>query len=423
MRFAGKLSHQLLILIVFIFAVVLLMLGIVLPQVVLPIIEKNIYNYLREPLEFVQSDIDEDLITTEIAYLYQIGDTVAYSDNIHDIIPFRDVNEIMTRITKDYGKFIYQHQTYYYYTLHNNNVTKIALTNDTYMTKTRADILNAILPVVLLTFLFISLVLILWSSFIVKKVEKLKLKIDNIDNDNFNHKLEFSVDDEMKSLEIAVEDMRISLKNQEEYRNQMYQNISHDFKTPLTVIKSYVEAYNDKIEDADSAMAVIEEQTDKLEFKVHSLLYLNKLDYLKDNMNIKLTLIDLNKIVSHAIKEFKFKRKDIEFIVNIDKNSKFYGTEEHWETIIDNLLANFMRYAEKTIKITAKNNRLTLYNDGPNIDPTLLEGIFTPFRKGIKGEFGLGLSIVKKTLNMMGYDITIKNEKKGVSFHIAKTSK
>ena len=85
MRFAGKLSHQLLILIVFIFAVVLLMLGIVLPQVVLPIIEKNIYNYLREPLEFVQSDIDEDLITTEIAYLYQIGDTVAYSDNIHDI--------------------------------------------------------------------------------------------------------------------------------------------------------------------------------------------------------------------------------------------------------------------------------------------------------------------------------------------------
>ena len=37
-----------------------------------------------------------------------------------------------------------------------------------------------------------------------------------------------------------------------------------------------------------------------------------------------------------------------------------------------------MRYTESTIKITAKNNRLTLYNDGPNIDPDLLEGIFTP---------------------------------------------
>ena len=53
-------------------------------------------------------------------------------------------------------------------------------------------------------------------------------------------------------------------------------------------------------------------------------------------------------------------------------------------------------------------------------DDDFLEGIFTPFRKGIKGEFGLGLSIVKKTLNIMGYDIEIVNEKKGVSFIITK---
>ena len=107
-----------------------------------------------------------------------------------------------------------------------------------------------------------------------------------------------------------------------------------------------------------------------------------------------------------------------------NKSSKFYGTYDYFETVIDNILANFMRYTESTIKITAKNNRLTLYNDGPNIDDTLLEGIFTPFRKGIKGEFGLGLSIVKKTLLLMNYDITVKNEKKGVSFVIfKKTSK
>ena len=61
---------------------------------------------------------------------------------------------------------------------------------------------------------------------------------------------------------------------------------------------------------------------------------------------------------------------------------------------------------------------MILYNDGDTIDEDFLEVIFTPFRKGIKGEFGLGLSIVKKTLEMMGYDIVIKNEKKGVSFII-----
>ena len=63
----------------------------------------------------------------------------------------------------------------------------------------------------------------------------------------------------------------------------MYQNISHDFKTPLTVIKSYIEAVHDEVEDKDKALQVIEEQTEKLENKVHSLLYLNKLDYLKDS--------------------------------------------------------------------------------------------------------------------------------------------
>ncbi len=423
MNIFNKLSHQLLILIIIIFLAFFLTLGLILPQVIVPSAERNIYSYLREPLEFVQSDIDQDLVTTEIAYIYKFGDTVAYSENIHDIIKINNINDIMDSFTNDYGKFIYKNKIYYYYTLHNDDVTKIALTNDTYIEKTKQDILNAILPVVFLAFLIIALILILWGSFIVRKIEKLKNKIDNIDNNDYDHSLTFQIDDEMRSLEVAIEDMRISLKDQEEYRNQMYQNISHDFKTPLAVIKSYIEAYNDKIEDANTVIDVISEQTDKLEMKVHSLLYLNKLDYLKESKNVKYELVDVEKIINTAIKEFKFRRKDVKFIVNFDKSSKFYGTYDYFETVIDNLLANFMRYTESTIKITAKNNRLTLYNDGPNIDPDLLEGIFTPFRKGIKGEFGLGLSIVKKTLLLMNYDIKVKNEKKGVSFIITKASK
>ena len=424
MKYFNKLSHQLLILIIVVFLAFFLTLGIILPQVIVPSAESNIYSYLREPLEFVQSDINEDLVTTEIAYLYKIGNTVAYSDNIHDIIEFNDVSDIMNAFTDNYGKFIYKNQIYYYYTLHNDDVTKIALTNDTYIEKTKQDILDAVFPVVIIAFLIIALILILWGSLIVRKIEKLKNKIDNIDNDNYDHTLTFQLDDEMRSLEMAIEDMRISLKDQEEYRNQMYQNISHDFKTPLTVIKSYIEAYNDKIEDANTVIDVISEQTNKLELKVHSLLYLNKLDYLKENKNVEYELVDIKKIIDTAIKEFKFRRTDVKFVVSYDKNSKFYGTYDYFETVIDNLLANFMRYADSTIKILVKNNRLTLYNDGPNIDDDLLEGIFTPFRKGIKGEFGLGLSIVKKTLLLMNYDIKVKNEKKGVSFIISKkTSK
>ena len=419
-----KLIHQLIALIGVAFVILFISLGVILPKILIPVAEKNIYNYLSEPLKFVGSNrIDESLLNTEIAYIYIVGDEVATSENINEVININNTEKLLSYIKNDYGKFNYNHNNYYYYTIAEDGITKIAISNDNYINETKEAILSAIFPIVLSTCLLIGLMLVVWSSYIVKKIEKLKDKIDHIDNQEYNHNINFEIDDEIKSLALAIEDMRISLINQEEYRNQMYQNISHDFKTPLTVIKSYIEAVEDNVEDSNTALQIIKQQTEKLEQKVHSLLYLNKLDYLKNSKNIKQELVDINKIIETEVDKFKFHRKDINFITDIDKKSKFYGTMEHWETILDNLLSNFIRYANTTIKITAKQNKLILYNDGENIDDDFLEGIFTPFRKGIKGEFGLGLSIVKKTLNIMNYDITIKNEKKGVSFIIKRNSK
>ena len=274
---------------------------------------------------------------------------------------------------------------------------------------------------IFLTLIIVSFILISWSSVVVKKIEKLKNKIDHIDDDTYNHTIEDSADDEIRSLELAIEDMRISLKNQEEYRNQMYQNISHDFKTPLTVIESYIEAVEDGVEDSNNALKIIKEQTIKLENKVHSLLYLNKLDYFKDLKALELKEVDIEEIINTSVEKFKYRNTNINFVVQFSNHTKFLGTVDSWETIIDNLLNNAVRYAEKEIKITVKKNQITVYNDGPNIDNDLIEGIFVPFRKGVKGEFGLGLSIVKKTLTMMKCDIVIKNHnKKGVSFVIYK---
>ena len=416
----SKLSRQLLWLVGIAFVLLFTSLGVVLPKMLIPVAESNIYNYLSEPLKLMNSNIDDRLLNTEVAYVYVVDGEIVASDNLYDVIAIHDLKKLVSKITDNYGKFIYNHKTYYYYTIKSDQLIKIAISNDNYINKTKAAILSAIFPIVLGTFLIIGLILVLWSSLIVRKIEKLKSKIDHIDDANYNHNIDFEMDDEIRSLSLAIEDMRLSLINQEKYRNQMYQNISHDFKTPLTVIKSYIEAVEDNVEDETTALRVIKQQTTKLEQKVHSLLYLNKLDYLKDAKDLEIVLVDMEEIINSEVEKFKFHRKEINFIVDIDKKSKYYGTVENWETILDNLLSNFMRYANTTIKITAKQNKLTLYNDGESIDNDFLEGIFTPFRKGIKGEFGLGLSIVKKTLNMMNYDITIKNEKKGVSFIITK---
>lgn len=417
------LSKQLIIIIFLVFSIAFICLGVVLPKTLIPLAENNVYRYLSEPLKFMQSNFDKDLPSSEIAYLYIIDQKIVTSDNLTEVMGFDNPLFIIKKIKNNtYGKFIYKHNTYYYYTIKTEQVTKIALTNDTYINKTKADILAAILPIVLGTLLIVGLILVIWSSIIIYKIDKLKSKVDNIDNEDYNHTIDFKANDEIKSLGYAIEDMRISLKSQGEYRDQMYQNISHDFKTPLTVIKSYIEAVHDEVEDKDKALQVIEEQTEKLENKVHSLLYLNKLDYLKDSKP-KIEKIDMEKLINDEVSKFKWKRKDVEFIVEYDHKSVYFGTVEHWETILDNLLNNFMRYASTTIKINAKQNKIILYNDGSNIDNDLLEGIFTPFRKGIKGEFGLGLSIVKKTLCIIGYDINIKNEKKGVTFTITRSSK
>ena len=368
----------------------------------------------------VDSDLEEELINNDIAYLYVFNEKIYTSNNYGNIVKL-DTSKLLEKIDAECGSFEEKDVSYYYCVKENNGVKKIAIANEKYFNKISGNFTVSIISLFLLAFLLIALIIFFWSSMVVKKIEKLKQKIDNIENDEFDHNISkyFKAEDEIKSLANSIEDMRISLKTQEEYKNNMYQNISHDFKTPLTVIKSYVEAVEDNVEDKDSALKVIKEQTDKLEKKVYSLLYLNKLDYLKDKKNETSSAIDISEVINASVEKFKHQRKDVKFSTTID-SSKFYGTFDLWETIIDNILNNFIRYANKEIKITVKNNKLTLYNDGPNIDNNLIEDIFNPFKKGINGQFGLGLSIVKKTLNLLNYDISIENKKKGISFEIIK---
>ena len=252
----NKLSRQLLAIIGLIFAIVFICLGVILPKNLISVAEKSIYSYLREPLKFVEADVDNSLLNTKVAYIYIVGNSILKSDNFQDIKGLDNPNNILKKITNNYGKFNYKHQTYYYYKMKYNNIIKIAISDDTYINETKSGILSAIFPVVLGTCIIIGLILVLWSSWIVRKIEKIKNVVDNIDNPEYDHFLNFSIDDEIKSLASAIEDMRVTLINQEKYRNRMYQNISHDFKTPLTVIKSHIEASSDGVEDEKTALKI-----------------------------------------------------------------------------------------------------------------------------------------------------------------------
>lgn len=416
-----NLSRQLITVVIIIFGIITIGLGLFLPKVLLPIYEENIYAFLKQPLEFINSSVNKTEFNSDIAYLYVTSDNVIVSsNNITKIIKI-NAEKLLKKINDKQGKFNYLGKVYYYYTDVDSYVTKIALTNDDYINKIKTDILYTIFPVLAFTLLLSLGLILLWSRQLIKKIEHLKEKISNLDNDNYIDKFNYQVDDELKSLSSSIDSMKQALKEQEEYKNQMYQNISHDFKTPITVMKSYIEGMEDGIEDKEHGMLVIKEQLKKLEVKVHSLLYLNKLNYIKDLKNYKKEKVDVSQIIETSVEQFKLTRPDISWEVNIeDKNTIFNGTADMWEAIIDNLLNNFVRYADKIIRVTIKNGKIIFYNDGPNIETNVLDDIFTPYKKGIKGQFGLGLSIVKKTIALFDYEIIVHNEKKGVSFIIKK---
>ena len=414
-----NLNHQFICISIIICGVILIGLGLFLPKVLAPVYEKNIYQYLEQPLELIGDDVSINDINEEVAYLYITTDgEIITSSNLVNLIDLSP-KQILKFITEKYGKFFHNGKIYYYNTTSNNYVTKISLTNNNYIVEIREDLLNSIFPILLAMILIVYGITLWWSRRLVRKIEHLKEKIDNLDNDEYIDKYTYTTEDEFQILSKAIDNMKETLKQQEEYKNQMYQNISHDFKTPLTVIKSYMEAVEDGVENIDAAKKVINEQVSKLETKVQSLLYLNKLNYIKDTKQYKNERIDIVPILNRVIQTFKIQTPNIKWEIHIlDKSTIFNGTIDMWEAITENIIHNFIRYAEGVIKITIKNHRIIFYNDGPNIDESILNDIFTPYKKGIKGQFGLGLSIVKKTISLLGYEIHVKNEKKGVTFII-----
>ena len=414
-----NLTEQLLFICIVIVVIMIISLGIILPRNLLPIYEDNLYNYLGESLNILDSP-ENSKINSEVAYIYVNNENIYISNNLNKVLGLDSPKKILSKINKEEGKFLYNKKVYYYSTITSNNTKKIALTGSSYINDMRISIFKIILLVVGITFIIVSMVILIWSNSLVNRIKKLKEKIDNLNNDNYNHKIKYDYEDEISTLEVALEKVRVYLKEEEEYKNQMYQNISHDFKTPITVMKSYIEAFEDGVITDKEAVKVSKEQLSKLEGKVHSLLYLNKLNYFKDKKDIIKERCDVSKVVFDSVDKFSLVRNDVKFTLDIDeKNTIFKGSSEMWEAIIDNILNNFIRYANKEIKITIKNNKIILFNDGPNIDKDVLNNIFSPFEKGVNGVFGLGLSIVKKTLTFLNYDINIQNTKNGVKFIIS----
>ena len=385
----------------------LISLVVILPKLLTPFYENNIYNLLSQPLSYQDSN------TNNIVFIVKNNNGVYVSSDFNKMIDEKYVDNILLIATNSKGKFNIDGNTYYY----TKNDKVISITNDSYIKNLEENLRRIILPLVSITIFIITLVLVIWNNHIVNKITKIQEKVNNLNNNNYTHSYNFTINDELNSLINSVEYMRCEINTKEEYKNNMYQSLSHELKTPITVISSYVEAANDKMITYEDAVNTIGDEIKTLSDDVNKILELNKINYLKD-VKESYEIIDITELLNEIITKYKIQRPDVNFLLDIKKINKVRGTYDTWRIIIDNLLSNFIRYADKNIKITFKRNKIMFYNDGEAIPDNLIRDVFTKYKMGIKGNFGLGLSIVKNSLELYGYKIKVENIDNGVLFTI-----
>lgn len=417
-----RLSKQLVLITLVALLICLVTMGIILPSILKPYYEMNIYEHLEQPAKYIEPGTNK--MGEDIAFVIMMKSGALYSsDNLAQKVPGMTAREIVNKATETKGKFENNGTTYYYLWGERKVSKNLIIMPDSYITEQEDKLLGIILPTLLITIATTIILLVLWSQYVLSKIKKLEKKTKAIITNDVVEGREFVVDDELNELNSTIEQVKLKLKQKDEYKNMMFQNLSHELKTPISVIQSYVEGVNDGVIEKDEALKIIEEESNILSNQVKTILQINKIDYMKDSEKHKNSKTDVSKVIIESIEKHKLIRSDIEYVLDIDdelkeKEKLFVGTEDLWESVVDNILGNFIRYAKTNITVKIAKGEITFFNDGEKIKEKVLDTIFLPYVKGEKGQSGLGLSIVKKTVNIFGYDITATNVENGVIFTI-----
>ena len=300
----------------------------------------------------------------------------------------------------------------------------ISVINNNYRSQFHTSLVEQVVSMNVLIVFILFIILMLWVSTLIVPLNQIKAYITKLKKDE-PAELTVNRRDAIGEVADALRDMDAELKKQNREKQEMIQNISHDLKTPIATIKSYGESIKDGIYPYDTlekSVDVIIEHADRLEKKVQSLIILNKMDYLSDDIDPDAS-VDMNKIIDKVILSLKVVRPEITLTKDADPDVEFHGTEEPWRIVIENLIDNGLRYAISHIRVTLKENELCVINDGDPIKDEDLDRIFHPYEKGTNGKFGLGLSIVYKVCTTYGYQVDAENLPGEVCFRIWKDEK
>lgn len=265
------------------------------------------------------------------------------------------------------------------------------------------------------------------------QMEKATRKIARGD---LNTRVKVKTADEIGTLGQAINDLARELKRYQETRSELFANISHELRTPVTYLEGYVNILKEGLyqseEEKEQYLEIIKQESTRLSRLINDLLELSKME--EGKMTLNQEWIDMREMIETILPrvELQAKKKGLQLKVDIQDNLPLINVDGlRMEQIVTNLLDNALRYTDhgwvgiRIERARSGDLMISIEDSGKGIPEDELPYIFERFYRVEKsrsrdfGGTGLGLAIVKQLVDMQGGTISVFSEVgKGTRFQI-----
>ena len=278
----------------------------------------------------------------------------------------------------------------------------------------KEELLNIVyitLAVLLLLFLIVFLILVV---FIYKPIKKITKAAAEYAAGNLTYQIDLNSDDEFGRLADSMNLMANELNAMEEYERKFIANISHDFRSPLTSIKGYVEAMMDGTippEFQDKYFNIVLFETDRLKKLTEELLVLNSFGSKRGMLDI--SVFDINAIIKNTAAAFEGRCRDRKITIDLLFESWHQPVKADMskiQQVLYNLIDNAIKFSDDNASIevetTVRHEKvfISVKDYGTGIPKESQKKIWERFYKSDssrgkdKRGTGLGLAIVKEII-------------------------
>lgn len=285
------------------------------------------------------------------------------------------------------------------------------------------NLLNISYLMLIILFLLSMIILIFFTEMVYLPLRRITEATEQYAAGNMHYELQIDSEDEIGYLGATLSYMASEIARSEDDQKKFVANVSHDFRSPLTSIKGYLEAMLDGTippELYEKYVTIVLNETERLIKLTNSLLVLNNLN--TKGMLLEKSDFDINKIIRNTAASFEgtCKSKTIAIELILTGDELFVNADVgKIQQVLYNLLDNAIKFShnDSIIKIetTEKHNKVfvSVKDSGIGIPKDDLKLIWERFYKSDlsrgkdKKGTGLGLSITKEIIHAHGEHINV----------------